>query len=184
MFCPNCATENSNLDVKFCRVCGKDLRLISQAMVKRIGWTTVLAGKLDDFFMSKRQRSSREETLNGFGNILLGICLVGLGIWNILTHDGVNAFTGFLFLTALLSLGIGVGNIWVHKRRLVSDAYKEAERLPDDLSIYKQDFAPAASKESLQSVNPTSEISGKPVAELAPPSVTEQTTIPLKRRGK
>jgi hypothetical protein len=184
MFCPNCATENSNLDVKFCRVCGKDLRLISQAMVKRIGWSTTLASKLDGFFMSKSQRSSREESRNGFGNILLGICLVGLGLWNIFTHDGVSAFTGFLFLTALLSLGIGVGNVWVHKRRLTSDAYKEAERLPDDLSIYKQNFAPAASKESLQSARATSEISGQAVAELVPPSVTEHTTISLKERGE
>jgi hypothetical protein len=115
MFCPNCATENSNLDVKFCRVCGKDLRLISQAMVKRIGWSTILVSKLDDFFMSKNQRRSREESRNGFGNILLGICLVVLSIWNILTHDGVSSFTVFLFVTALLSLGIGVGNVWVEQ---------------------------------------------------------------------
>lgn len=184
MFCPNCATENSNLDVKFCRVCGKDLRLISQAMVKRIGWSTILVSKLDDFFMSKNQRKSREESRNGFGNILLGICLVVLSIWNIFTHDGVSAFTVFLFVTALLSLGIGVGNVWVDKRRLMSDAYKEAERLPEDLSIYKQTFAPAASKERLQSANATSEISGKAVAESAPPSVTEHTTISLKERGE
>jgi hypothetical protein len=183
MFCPNCATENSNLDVKFCRVCGKDLRLISQAMVKRIGWSSVLAGKLDNFFMGQRQRNSREEARNGASNIGLGIGLVVASIWNILLHPRDYGFSGFLFLMALLSLAIGVGNVWVRKRRLMSDAYQEAERLPEDLSIYKPTFVPPASKDRLQSANATSEIGGRVVAELAPPSVTEHTTISLKERG-
>lgn len=184
MFCPNCATENSSLDAKFCRVCGKDLRLISQAMVKRIGWSSILAAKLDNFFMGERQRSSREEASNGVSNIGLGIGLVVASIWNILLHHRDYGFSGFLFLLALLSLTIGVGNVWVRKRRLMSDAYREAERLPDDLSIYKQAFVPQASKERLQSANATSEIAGNVVAELAPPSVTEHTTISLKERGE
>jgi hypothetical protein len=66
----------------------------------------------------------------------------------------------------------------------MSDAYQEAERLPDDLSIYKQAFVPQASKERLQSANATNELGGKVVAELAPPSVTEHTTISLKERGE
>lgn len=184
MFCPNCAADNSNLEVKFCRVCGKDLRLISQAMVKRIGWSSILAGKLDNFFMGKRLRSSREEARNGVSNIGLGISLVVASILNILLHHRDYFFSGFLFLIALHSLAIGVGNVWVRKRRLMSDAYQEAERLPDDLSIYKPTFVPPASKERLQSANATSAIGGKVVPELAPPSVTEHTTISLKERGE
>src|SRR5437763_567552 len=33
MYCPNCAAQNET-DMKFCRACGQDLALISQAMTK------------------------------------------------------------------------------------------------------------------------------------------------------
>jgi hypothetical protein len=149
-------------------------------MVKRIGWTSILAGKLDDFFMGERQRSSREESRNGLANIVLGICLVVVSIWNLLARPGDYGFTGMLFLTALGSLAIGFGNLWVHKRRLLSDAYREAERLPGDLSIYKQDFSAEANNEKLSSASTTNEIDGKVAPAIAPPSITEHTTISLK----
>ena len=185
MFCPNCATENSSFDVNFCRLCGKDLRLIEQAMVKRIGWRTVLASKLDDFFMGKSQRDKRyHAALTGRANMILGLTLIATGIVNMFTHNREYLFTGLLFFAGLLDFGIGFGNVWVNKRRLMSDAYLEAERMPDDLSIYKQTSAPAAAREKLPAANATSEISGERVSGVAPPSVTEHTTVSLKGRGK
>jgi hypothetical protein len=49
MYCPHCAAQNPK-ETKFCRGCGEDLRLVSQAVTKSL--PLVIAHRVDDAIRS------------------------------------------------------------------------------------------------------------------------------------
>ena len=53
MYCPKCGTENAEAN-KFCRACRENLKVISQAMKRRL--PVVLASKLDQMLDSRSER--------------------------------------------------------------------------------------------------------------------------------
>ena len=64
MYCPACGSQNND-DVRFCRKCGADLRVVSRAMTKRISWWKYLATKIDDRVEAERRREKKEELKTG-----------------------------------------------------------------------------------------------------------------------
>jgi hypothetical protein len=172
MFCPRCGIENIADDVKFCRACGEDLRLASQALQKQISWPLFLAGKLDNLMSSRYRQNARD----GGINIFIGLVCILLGVYYMLTGQGALIFWVVVSLCALLGIGVGAYDVLIY-RRGVKGFPRDVDRVPGDLSIYKQGVTPAGAKAELGESIPTNEIipAGSRKA-VAPPSVTESTT--------
>ena len=110
MYCPRCGVQASQTDTKFCRACGADLTLVSQAMAGQIAWRTHLLGKLDNFFLSKREYEDRESAREGGWNRFLGTVLFGIGIWSVVTAEEWQVLGVVLLTFSFISLKIVIGN--------------------------------------------------------------------------
>ena len=77
MFCPNCGTENQE-DIAYCRSCGDDLKIISQAMKKHL--PLALVSKLDGFIEQKYERLRRDAILSALTGIVLLVSTIFLPV--------------------------------------------------------------------------------------------------------
>ena len=167
MYCPRCGVENPAEDVKFCRACGEDLWLTSQALGKRIGWTDFLNNRLDNMLAGRYGLSARD----GGINIFIGIAGLVPTVYYMLTGQGALVVWVVVSLSLLLGVGVGVYDVVIY-RRSVKGFPRDVDRVPGDLSIFKDEAR-------------TAEIdSPGPPAALAPPSVTESTTRHLEPRRR
>jgi hypothetical protein len=173
MYCPSCGTQNKD-DVRFCRKCGADLRVVAQAVTQRLSLRQILATRLDAYVEAKR-RGEVENT--GIANISFGSFLLIAGIYNAIFCPDVMQF--LIITNAIPIILVGVRDRWVYKRSLTYDyhpAPEDVQRFLGDLSIYKPD-APASGKPSAATTRTVDET---PLTELlpkdSPPSVTESTT--------
>ena len=116
MYCPRCATETSEDDAKFCRSCGVDLNLVTQAMAGKISWRSHLLNRLDYFLLSQREFEERENARDGRWNTVLGIGLLGISIAGLITETRLWSFWIFLLLFGFVSLKIGIGNLRLYNR--------------------------------------------------------------------
>lgn len=116
MYCPRCATETSEVDAKFCRSCGVDLNLVTQAMAGKISWRSHLLNRLDYFLLSERQFEERENARDGRWNIFLGVCLLLTGITGLITETRLWSIWLFQLFFSFVSLMIGIGNLRLYKR--------------------------------------------------------------------
>ena len=169
MYCPHCGADNAG-DINFCRKCGEDLRLSSQAMRRRIGWGDFLSTKLDDRLAGRYRKDARD----GGINIFIGLVSVLLGLWYVFTGQGALYFWVIVLLSSVLGIGVGLYDVLIY-RRAVRGFPREEDRLPDDLSIFKAVTPPAPKPREIGAAHPTSEIGGGD-ARVFPPSVTETTT--------
>jgi hypothetical protein len=169
MYCPHCGADNEG-DINFCRKCGEDLRLSSQAMRKRIGWGDFLSTKLDDSLAGRYRKDARD----GGINIFIGLISVLLGLWYVFTGQGALYFWVIVLLCSALGVGVGFYDVLIY-RRAVRGFPREEDRLPDDLSIFKAVKSPPPKPREIEAAQPTSEIVDER-AQAAPPSVTETTT--------
>jgi hypothetical protein len=135
MFCPNCATEN-DYGAKYCRSCGSDLQLVSEAMTRRVKWTSVFASRLDDFFRGRLQRQERESMREGGSQLAIGLSLAAMGALHLSGFSGIG-LACYLFFVALIMTLSGFGNVWLSKRTRAGEPEPELDWLPDDLSIFK-----------------------------------------------
>ena len=181
MFCPNCATENA-YGVKYCRSCGSDLELVSQAMTRRVRWTSVFASRLDDFFGGRLQREERENMREGGSQLAIGGSLAAIAWLHLAGFSGM-WLAVFLFFVALLLILSGLGNIWVSKRRRAGAYEPELERLPDDLSIFKPAETPATKLSAPVSLAQPRGETQRDFTAGEPSSITEQTTKHLDASG-
>lgn len=182
MYCPRCGVENPTEDVKFCRACGEDLRLTSQALGRRIGWTAFLNNRLDNMLEGRYGLSARD----GGINIFIGLAGLIIAVYYMLTGIGALIFWVVVSLSLLLGIGVGAYDVFIY-RRSVKGFPRDVDRLPGDLSVFKSEATPSP---------PTPRRVGAQTAEidppnlrptLAPPSVTESTTRrlePSSREGE
>jgi zinc-ribbon domain len=79
MFCPKCATQNLD-GASFCRGCGANISLVSQALTGQMTQPTSEKQEVDEsgnFCGSGRKRRGRELTLDqSFKNVFLGIAFL------------------------------------------------------------------------------------------------------------
>jgi len=149
MYCPACGTENSGEDRRFCRSCGTDLRAVSQALSKSL--PVKIASTLDAYLENRFQRNF----MNGVLNLIAFIALLIVGMGHL--FSGWTRFGGFLLGLGILSLFLGVWDIWIYRRNL----------------------PPVAKPEPLEPAPTTKELAA-PHSELTPPlSVAESTTRKL-----
>ena len=174
MYCPRCGIENPTEDVKFCRGCGEDLRLASQALQGRIGWSSFITNKLDGVLSSRYGHSAYD----GGINIFIALVCVMLAVYYMLTGQGALIFWVVVSLGALLGMGVGVYDVYIY-RRSVKGFPRDVDRVPGDLSIYKSEAdAPAR---ALSPAAQTGELRTRAASALTP-SVTEGTTRHLEPR--
>jgi hypothetical protein len=180
MYCPRCGIENPTEDVKFCRGCGEDLRLTSQALQGHIGWSSFLAGRLDQLLSSRYRQSA----FDGGINIFIGFVCLLLTLYYMLTGTGALIFWVVVSLSALLGIGVGFYDVLIY-RRSVRGFPREVDRVPGDLSIFK-DEAKTLPHAPRDAGAQTAEVESPATpAALAPSSVTENTTRHLEpRRGR
>lgn len=177
MYCPRCGIENPTEDVKFCRACGEDLRLTSQALGKRIGWTAFLNNRLDNMLAGRYGLSARD----GGINIFIGLAGLMLAVYYMLTGQGALIFWVVTSLSLLLGVGVGVYDVIIY-RRSVRGFPRDVDHVPGDLSIFKSEARPLPPATRVAGAR-TAEIETQgPPAPLAPPSITENTTRHLEPR--
>jgi hypothetical protein len=158
MFCPKCGAQNDG-DMKFCRACGENLTVISQAMSKHL--PVILASKLDNYLEQKNERIRRDGVMTG----LSGLFLLLSGILQVTLSAGgwpaVFMFAGaFILLTA---------SMW-------------------DTLVYKRSLSQKRQAPQLSSATETNELKHYNPGEIPPPSVAESTTrqldVVLKNSGQ
>jgi hypothetical protein len=110
MYCPNCGTENSGEAVRFCRSCGVDLRTVSQALGKSL--PVKIASKMDAYLENRFQRNFA----NGVVNVIAFVALIVVGSGFLIS--GRWFYGLFMLGLGLLSLFMGVWDIWIYRRNL------------------------------------------------------------------
>ena len=128
MYCPHCGTQNLP-DTKYCRSCGKDLRLVAQAITKSL--PLLIAQRVDDAIDRGRggwrsYQLFRTENRRPYAQALMGLSALFVVVWMLmLGHGSVSFAGGFLLVmtTALFATSV---------RELLTG--KTPKRGPDELS--------------------------------------------------
>src|SRR3954471_15877143 len=111
MYCPLCGVENLK-DTRFCRGCGEDLRLVSQAVTKSL--PLIIAHRVDEAIDRGRggwqsYQLFRKEHRKAYGQILMGLSSLFIIIWILmLGHGSVSFAGGFLLVMTVALLLTGV----------------------------------------------------------------------------
>jgi hypothetical protein len=120
MYCPHCGDPNVE-DAKFCRGCGEDLRLVSQAVTRSL--PLMIAHRVDEAIDRGRggwqsYQLFRGEHRKAYGQILMGLSSLFVVVWTLmLGHGSVSFAGGFLLVMTMTLLFSGVHDIWVKRRR-------------------------------------------------------------------
>ena len=159
MYCPHCGVQNAEA-TKFCRGCGADLRLISQAVTKSL--PLVIAQKVDDAIDRGRggwrsYQMFRAENRRPYAQALMGLSSLFVVVWMLmLGHGDVSFAGGFLLVMSATLLLTSLYELWKRKRRR----------------------GQSEQPEQLHSASTTREL--EPYRDMPEDSVTESTTRRLK----
>ena len=110
MYCPACGIENSGEDRRFCRSCGTDLRVVSQALSQSL--PVKIASSLDAYLENRFQRN----LMNGVLNLIAFLALLAVGTGYLIS--GWTLSGGLMLGLSLLSLVLGIWDIWIYRRNL------------------------------------------------------------------
>lgn len=114
MYCPKCGIQNND-ETKFCRGCGENLKVISQAMSKRL--PVILASKMDAYLERKNSRIRRDSIYSAVSGSIFVICGLYLMI------EGRTSWARSLVFVVIGCLAL-LWSLWdhlVYKRSLSSD---------------------------------------------------------------
>jgi hypothetical protein len=120
MYCPHCGTQNTQ-ETKFCRGCGEDLRLVSQAVTKSL--PLVIAHRVDDAIDRGREgwqnyQLFRKEHRRAYGQVLMGLSSLFVVIWILMLGHGSASFAGgFLLVMTLALIFSSLHDIWTKRRQ-------------------------------------------------------------------
>lgn len=164
MFCPRCATQNAD-DAKFCRSCGTDISLVSQAV------TGQLAVRLDDEDEGRVSRRGRRHKGHdarppsierAVKSIFSGLAFILVAFSVKIWAPAGSLWWFWMFIPAATMLADGVSTYL----RLIEDKKKLA---PPPYASAQQTFVAPPQRVSELRPRNTGEI-------IPPPSVTEGTT--------
>jgi len=155
MFCPKCGSETVN-DARFCRTCGLDVALVQRAMTGEIAPAASLA-PVDPEEIAKTLSGAIRHGVTGIGFIAVAFCTA------IFAPAG-QLWWFWMLIPAFSLIGKGISE-FVRYRALVGVSARAGLMRPSN---------PA----------PTPRELGAPLfgEQIAPPSVTEQTTRHLEQR--
>lgn len=163
MFCPKCGMDNLE-NASFCRKCGTDMRVVSQALSGRLPMVRP-DDAVDEYDRSgKRRRHKKQPSLeSGIRSIFMGVGFVFVSLAVLRYAPAGELWWFWMLIPAFTMLGGGVGELLRLKRL-------ESAALPP-----RQDRAamPTTKPPAFQ----TSELPPRNTGELMPPpSVTDRTT--------
>jgi hypothetical protein len=173
MFCPRCATQNTE-EAKFCRSCGTDISLVPQAVSGALAER--LADDDDDTRHGRRRRRHRGDRRppsieRGVKSLVMGLAFVFIAIIIMTRMPGGSMWGFWMFLPAAGMLADGIANF---------------ARLKEE----RRGLAPPQYQTPQASVPPPRRASALPPRDTGeiiapPPSVTEGTTrhlgVPVER---
>ena len=154
MFCPACGVDNNAEKVRFCRSCGADLRAVSQALSRSV--PLKIASTLDAYLENRFQRNLG----NGVLSLIAFVALEAVGTGHLIygwPRAGV-----FMILLGLLSLILGLWDIWIYRRNL----------------------PPVPNQSTISTARNTNELEATRAELVSPPSVAESTTRKLEVNTK
>src|SRR2546421_353906 len=140
MYCPKCGIQDND-DTKFCRGCGENLKLISQAMTRRL--PVILASKVDAYLERKNERLRRDSIIGA----VAGSLWLLYGLRTLVTGAGTVAP-----LPIVLGCLILLWALWEHmvyKHSLSRDSKMEkfrgasTDELPRDAAQVEEPYASA-----------------------------------------
>jgi zinc-ribbon domain len=120
MYCPHCGVQNLK-ETKFCRGCGEDLRLVSQAVTKSL--PLVIAQRVDDAIDRGRggwrsYQMFRAENRRAYAQALMGLSSLFVVVWMLmLGHGDVSFAGGFLLVMSVTLFFTSLYELWTRKRR-------------------------------------------------------------------
>ena len=125
MFCPKCAAQNIE-GAHFCRACGANLSLISQALSGQLPTAPV-----EDFGRGRRRRGSRPPSLDeGVRTLVMGLGFIAvagaLAIWG--GPIGASVWWFWMLIPAFAMLGKGIAEI-VRANQLKSSAQMQQQQI-------------------------------------------------------
>jgi hypothetical protein len=114
MFCPRCAAENQ-ADAKFCRACGADIHLVSQALAGPMPAEAVGA---DDRAAKRSKKKDDEGRLleKGMENIFVGLAFLLIVLGGFFYLRGAFFFWVWFVIPALANFGKGFGQLLRSRR--------------------------------------------------------------------
>ena len=116
MYCPTCAAQNET-EVKFCRACGQDLSLVSQALNKRgaVGLVDRISKGLEH--LTELLRAPR--VIRGTLLTTSGLIVSALNVDVLFLHHFITWFTALNTLIGFNLLGLGLSEFVKYRRSLV-----------------------------------------------------------------
>jgi len=172
MFCPKCATQNAD-DAKYCRSCGTDISLVSQAVTGHLAERLAVEEDTRD---SRRRRRGRGD--KGPPSIERAVKSFFMGL-------------AFIFVAFSVKIWAPAGSIWwfwmfIPAATMLADGVATYMRIVED----KKKLAPSPYVPAQASVPPPQRVSVLPPRHtgemVPPPSITEGTTrhlnVPAARR--
>ena len=153
MFCPKCGAQNVD-DASFCRGCGEDLGMISQALSRKPSF--VIAQKLDEALKRSPMVQLtwlKNQKRRGAGELLSGALTMFVIVWFLALGHGNPAFAvGVIAAIACYLLTLGAWDLWTAPKRAAdptsdhaSDVFGSSTSAGELPSPVTADFPPVAS---------------------------------------
>ena len=106
MYCPHCGTQNLP-ETKYCRSCGRDLRLVAQAITKSL--PLLIVQRVDDALDRGRggwrsYQLFRAENRRPYAQALMGLSALFVVVWMLMLGHGSISFAGGFLLVMTSSL--------------------------------------------------------------------------------
>ena len=146
MYCPHCGTQNPP-ETKFCRSCGRDLRLVAQAITKSL--PLLIAQRVDSAIDRGRggwrsYQLFRAENRRPYAQALMGLSSLFVVVWILmLGHGSISFAGGFLFVMTISLLFTSVRELIARNRR--KRALDELSNKVDTKELIEDKGAPASS---------------------------------------
>lgn len=114
MYCPKCGIQNSD-ETKFCRGCGENLKVISQAMTRRL--PVILASKMDAYLERKNMRIRRDSIFSAVN----GSLFIFIFLYDVIGRGGSWGRSWYFLAFGCFMLLWSLWDHMVYKRSLATD---------------------------------------------------------------
>src|SRR5882757_420684 len=121
MYCPKCGTQNFD-NIKFCRSCGENLTIVSQAMKRRL--PVFLASKLDAHIARKNERMRRDGIVASVSAVIFFV----FAIKGLLTGDSSTT----VIVHSILALIFSTCGVW---ELAAFNRSKDLDAIPPAISL-------------------------------------------------